>query len=182
MVGKQTTRAVNSTRDSRCHGLVDGDGTSTALMGWPPGASLLVPIGLFSLAVAVAFSFSLSFLVTAQILMLLLHGAVSVLHVSIAVAVAVVRRTAAAPEKVLVVHALFNCPSKDRQHGDCKMDADPVKKTSLASSIAGSEPNAVVGGGGGFTAWTKGPDHGRRRMGEKKAMTATYSSWANLDQ
>jgi hypothetical protein len=69
------------------------------------GRALLVPIGLFSLAIAFAVTFSLSFLVSAQFIVLLLHGAMSVVHF----ALAVVRRTTAAPVEVLAVHALFNC-------------------------------------------------------------------------
>ena len=63
------------------------------------GPGLLVPVGLLSLTLA----FSLSLLISALHILVLLDGAMPVVH--FAVAVAVVRRTAAPPVETLVVHA-----------------------------------------------------------------------------
>ena len=91
MVGKQAARAVYGARNPRCHGLVDGDRTGVALMGVSSWARWRVLVGLFSL----------SFLISAHVLVLL-DGAVSLVHL----AIAVVRRTTTAAVEALVVHAL----------------------------------------------------------------------------
>lgn len=89
MIRQQAAWAVDGARDARGNGLVDGDVASAAL---------------------VAIAFALPLLVSSNHIVVLLHGAVSVVHFS----VSIVGRAARSAVEVLVVHANLQRANKGR--------------------------------------------------------------------
>lgn len=116
MGSEQAAGAVDGAGDARGDGLVDGDGAGGVVMrrGLVPVAGLFaLPLPFpVALSLSLAFTFSLSFLVATGHLLVLLDGAVSLVHV----AVSIVRGAAAAD--ALAVH----CDLADNSVSDMRLE------------------------------------------------------------